>query len=238
MSVPSIWAIIPAAGIGQRMGSTIPKQYMPIDGTTVLEHTLNRLLAAKEVHGAVVALNDNDQYWKSITLSSRKPVLTVKGGEQRSDSVLNALMFLGKQEGFNENLDWVLVHDAARPCVNLSDITHLVQAVGKNEAGGLLAIPVSDTLKRQNPDQQVDETIDREGLWRAQTPQFFSYSILKEAMLRMVASKQDVTDESSAMEAIGYKPLLIQGSSSNIKITRPGDLRLAEMFLNEIEPNA
>ena len=238
MTAPFIWAVVPAAGSGRRMGADIPKQYLSLAGSPVLEHTLNRLLAADQICGVVVSLSDKDEYWETIKLSSDKPVLRSNGGSQRCNSVLNALEELGQYDDFDENCDWVLVHDAVRPCVSLSDITALIEAVGSNESGGLLATPVSDTVKRQGDDQTgqatVLATVEREGLWQALTPQFFPYCVLKDALLKAVKEDVELTDESSAMEYMGYKPLLIQGSASNIKITRPGDLRLAELYLNEI----
>jgi 2-C-methyl-D-erythritol 4-phosphate cytidylyltransferase len=234
MSLSSIWAVVPAAGIGKRMETNIPKQYLTLTGSTVLEHTLNRLLTAKQICGLVVALNDDDEYWDSVRLHSEKPVLKCNGGSLRCNSVLNALETLSQYDDFDDKRDWVLVHDAVRPCVSLNDITALIEGVGSNESGGLLAIPVSDTVKRQADDQTVLATVERKDLWRALTPQFFPYGILKEALQKAVKDDVEVTDESSAMEYMGYKPLLIQGSVSNIKITRPGDLRLAEMYLAEL----
>lgn len=241
MTTPSIWAVVPAAGIGRRMGADIPKQYLSLAGSPVLEHTLNRLLAVDQICGVIVSLSNNDEYWDtvraSIQLCSDKPVLRSKGGSQRCNSVLNALEELGQYDDFDENCDWVLVHDAVRPCVSLSDITALIEAVGSNESGGLLATPISDTVKRQGDDQTgqatVLATVERKSLWQALTPQFFPYCVLKDALLQAVKEDIELTDESSAMEHMGYKPLLIQGSVSNIKITRPEDLRLAELYLNE-----
>jgi 2-C-methyl-D-erythritol 4-phosphate cytidylyltransferase len=235
MNLPSIWAVVPAAGIGRRMETDIPKQYLSLAGSTVLEHTLSRLLSAEQISGLVVSLNANDECWNTVQLCSDKPVLRCDGGSQRYDSVLNALEALGQHSDFDENCDWVLVHDAVRPCVSLSDITVLIETVGSNESGGLLATPVSDTVKRQGIDQTVQATIERKGLWQALTPQLFPYCILKDALLNAINEGVEVTDESSAMEHMGYKPLLIQGSVSNIKITRPGDLRMAELYLAELQ---
>jgi 2-C-methyl-D-erythritol 4-phosphate cytidylyltransferase len=235
MSPPSIWAVVPAAGIGKRMKNNTPKQYLPIAGATVLQHTLNRLLAADEVCGLVVSISESDEYWETMQCFSDKPVLTASGGVQRSDSVLNALETLGQYDGFDENCDWVLVHDAVRPCVSSSDISALIKTVGDNESGGLLATPVSDTVKRQGDDHTVQETVNREGLWKALTPQFFPYRILKDALVKAANDNIEVTDESSAMEYMGHKPLLIHGGVENIKVTLPGDLRLAELYLQEAE---
>jgi 2-C-methyl-D-erythritol 4-phosphate cytidylyltransferase len=208
----SIWAVVPAAGIGQRMQSDIPKQYLPLHGATVLEHTLNRLLSVDAVKGLAISLQQHDKL------------------------ALNALLDV---DGFDENLDWVLVHDAVRPCVRVSDIEFLITEVGENESGGLLALPVRDTMKRQVGDEQmgvepvVQDTVDREGLWHALTPQLFPYRVLRDALLKAVEKDVVITDESSAVEHVGLCPLLVQGHEDNIKITRPDDLRLAELYLQE-----
>ena len=234
MNLPSIWAVVPAAGVGSRMETDVPKQYLSLAGSMVIEHTLNRLLKVDQVCGLVVALNNSDEYWDTVQLASDKAVLRADGGLQRCNSVLNALDRLAQHGDFDENRDWVLVHDAVRPCFSLSDVTALIESVGNNESGGLLATPVKDTIKRQDDNQAVQSTVERKGLWQALTPQFFPYRILKTALLAAINEGVEVTDESSAMEHLGYKPLLIQGSASNIKITRPEDLRLAELYLAEL----
>ena len=216
------------------MQSDIPKQYLLLAGSTVLEHTLNRLLMVDQVRGLVVSLSDNDEHWDAVQLSSDKPVLRASGGLQRYNSVLNALDALDEFDEFDGSSDWVLVHDAVRPCFSLSDIATLIETVGDNESGGLLAKPVSDTVKQQGDNQTVQATVDRQGLWQAMTPQLFPCNLLKSALENAINRGIEVTDESSAMECEGYKPLLIQGSVNNIKITRPEDLRLAELYLNEI----
>lgn len=233
MNDVSIWAIVPAAGIGKRMLSAIPKQYLPLSGATVLEVTLNRLLASDRVSGLVIALQQTDEYWSDIKLKSDKPVLRASGGTERSDSVLNALQRLAENTDFNTEKDWVMVHDAVRPCVRQSDIEKLIEQTTTGETGGLLALPVRDTMKRQGKTALVSETVDREGLWHALTPQLFPFRLLRQALLK--ASEQGValTDESSAMEYAGYSPILVQGHEDNIKITRPDDLRLAELYLGE-----
>jgi 2-C-methyl-D-erythritol 4-phosphate cytidylyltransferase len=235
----SIWAVVPAAGIGQRMLSDIPKQYLPLHGATVLEHTLNRLLSVDAVNGLAISLQPHDKLWDSIQINSDKPVLVANGGAERSDSVLNALNALLDVDGFDESRDWVLVHDAVRPCVRISDIELLITEVGDSESGGLLALPVRDTMKRQVGDEQmgvepvVQDTVDRDGLWHALTPQLFPYRVLRDALLKAVDKDVVITDESSAVEHVGLCPLLVQGHEDNIKITRPDDLRLAELYLQE-----
>lgn len=232
MSNASIWAVVPAAGIGQRMQSDIPKQYLPLHGATVLEHTLNKLLSVDAVCGLVISLQPHDKYWDKLQISSNKPVVVAEGGAERSDSVSSALSALLDIDGFNERNDWVLVHDAVRPCVRTADIELLIKKVGINEAGGLLALPVRDTMKRQGAETTVQSTVDRVGLWHALTPQLFPYRVLRDALSAATEQGMVITDESSAVEHAGFRPLLVQGHEDNIKITRPDDLRLAELYLN------
>ncbi len=232
MSNASIWAVVPAAGIGQRMQSDIPKQYLPLHGATVLQHTLNKLLSVDAVCGLVISLQQHDKYWNKLQISSNKPVLVAEGGAERSDSVSSALSVLLDIDGFNERNDWVLVHDAVRPCVRTADIELLIKKVDINEAGGLLALPVRDTMKRQGAETTVQSTVDRVGLWHALTPQLFPYRVLRDALSAATQQGRVITDESSAVEHAGFRPLLVQGHEDNIKITRPDDLRLAELYLN------
>lgn len=229
----SLWAVVPAAGIGQRMQSDVPKQYLPLLGATVLEHTLGKLLSVDAVNGLVISLRSHDRYWDKLRINTDKPVLVAEGGAERSDSVSNALDTLRNVTGFDELNDWVLVHDAVRPCVRTTDIELLIKEVDANEAGGLLALPVRDTMKRQGAGTTVQATIDREGLWHALTPQLFPYRVLRDALSKATQQKLVITDESSAVEHAGWCPLLVQGHEDNIKITRPGDLRLAELTLQE-----
>ncbi|MCK4704644.1 MAG: 2-C-methyl-D-erythritol 4-phosphate cytidylyltransferase [Gammaproteobacteria bacterium] len=232
MSKASIWAVIPAAGIGQRMQSDVPKQYLSLAGSTVIEKTIHRLLAVSKVKGLAISLRRDDQYWDNLNIVSSKPVIRAEGGAERCDSVLNAMKALADRKGFDADNDWVLVHDAVRPCVRLEDIDQLIEQATANEAGGLLALPVRDTMKRQAVDSSsVQKTEDREGLWHALTPQLFPYKILQTALMKAIDDNVTVTDESSAMEYAGYAPLLVKGHEDNIKITRPNDLRLAELFI-------
>lgn len=232
MNKASIWAVIPAAGIGQRMQSDVPKQYLALAGSTVIEKTIHRLLAVNKVKGLAISLRRDDQYWDNLNIVSSKPVIRAEGGAERCDSVLNAMKALADRKGFDADNDWVLVHDAVRPCVRLEDIDQLIEQATANEAGGLLALPVRDTMKRQAVDSSsVQKTEDREGLWHALTPQLFPYKILQTALMKAIDDNVTVTDESSAMEYAGYAPLLVKGHEDNIKITRPNDLRLAELFI-------
>ncbi len=224
--------MIPAAGIGKRMQSGTPKQYLELCGRPVIEHTINRLLAAEQVIGAVVALQDDDTYWADVQLSSDKPVLLAPGGEERCHSVINALEVLAATDDYNRETTWALVHDAVRPCVAIEDIEKLIEEVAGTESGGILAVPVRDTMKRQGKDQAIQETVEREGLWHALTPQLFACEKLRAALSNAVNDDYLVTDESSAMEHSGFRPKLVQGAEDNIKITRPDDLGLAALYLD------
>ena len=227
----SIWAVVPAAGIGKRMLSDVPKQYLKIADRAVIEHTLDRLLSVSQVQGVIVALQHDDPYWPSINIQSDKPVITTQGGSERCYSVLNALETLSDQNLSSTTKTWSLVHDAVRPAVRVEDIEKLISTVTGSDAGGLLAMPVRDTMKRSGADQTVSETVDREGLWHALTPQLFDSRILKQVLEQALQDNFLVTDESSAMEHAGYRPQLVSGSEDNIKITCPGDLHIAELYL-------
>lgn len=229
-----IWAVVPAAGVGKRMQSSIPKQYLPLNGRPVLEHTVNLLLDNENIDGLVIALQEDDGYWADIKIDSDKPLLRAPGGKERADSVLSALVTLSEQDGFDEDSTWVMVHDAVRPCVRQRDIAKLASEVATNPNGGLLALPVRDTMKRQasGTAASVSETVDRENLWHALTPQYFPARTLRNALEKALAENLPVTDESSAMEIAGFSPLLVNGHEDNIKITRPQDLRLASLYLS------
>ena len=230
----AIWAIVPAAGIGKRMQSDIPKQYLSLNGRPVLERTINVLLQNENITGLVIALQPDDTYWSEIKIDSQKPVIRAKGGTERADSVLNALNELHQYDQFSET-DWVMVHDAVRPCLRQQDIDKLISDVGADSNGGLLALPVRDTMKRQNLDvtsATVATTVERDNLWHALTPQYFLATDLKAALEKAMQDKLNITDESSAMESAAFSPLLVRGSEDNIKITRPDDLRLAALYLN------
>lgn len=233
--VDNYWAVVPAAGVGKRMSSDIPKQYLKLLDKTVIEHSCQRLLDNENITGLVVSLGQEDEYWSDINLITDKPIIRVEGGEERCHSVLNALNKLiqlsQKSEHNVQQNDWVLVHDAARPCLRNSDINLLIEKLKDHAVGGLLALPVRDTMKRQTPDQTVDQTVDRDGLWQAQTPQMFPLDMLHQAIEGAIKSDFLITDESSAIEYMGLQPLLVEGHEDNIKITRQPDLTLAELYL-------
>ena len=225
------WVIIPAAGVGQRMQSDIPKQYLKLQGLTVIEHTLQCFAHHPEIAGIIIALHPDDPYWPELEVKTSVPVHAVDGGLERADSVFNALSFLIDQTDDLSN--YVLVHDAARPCLSTTDLNVLLaQRTVKKSPGALLAMPVRDTMKREH-NGFVDHTVDREGLWHALTPQMFQMRPLYDALLAARQNSKAITDEASAMELVGIHPALVEGDASNIKITRPADLKLAEFFLQQ-----
>jgi len=224
---PRYWIIVPAAGIGARMSSTIPKQYLTLAGKTLLEQTLERLLKLPFIQRVILVLHPRDGWWEKLAMKDDPRIQIVNGGDQRSQSVFNALQDLA--ELADEN-DWILVHDAARPCVTLASIENLRAQTSKHSVGGILGVPVSDTLKTV-AEQQILATVDRDQLWQAQTPQMFRYGLLHSCLARALRESKSITDEASALEAYGHRPLMITGRSDNIKITRPEDLVLAQWIL-------
>jgi len=230
-----IWAVIPATGIGSRMEADIPKQYLQIKGKCILEYTLEKFCHYPRIEGIVIALAENDKYWPGLSISSNKKIIQTIGGAERCHSVLNGLRCLGNVAASN---DWVLVHDAVRPCVRVEDIEKLIDSVGAGVKGGLLAVPVRDTMKRADKTNCVTETVDRSGLWHALTPQMFRLAELIAALEHTLRDKLLVTDEAQAMEFHKVNPLLVEGHPDNIKVTHPRDLLLAELYLLEQEKNS
>jgi 2-C-methyl-D-erythritol 4-phosphate cytidylyltransferase / 2-C-methyl-D-erythritol 2,4-cyclodiphosphate synthase len=239
MATRRVWAIVPAAGRGARFAASAadspPKQYAMLLGATVLEWSLRALLAEPRVHAVVVALARDDAHWPSVSpkLASAKLQTTI-GGESRQDSVLNGLEFLAQQAAAD---DWVLVHDAARPCLSPADLGALLDAVGAGAApgasavtgGAVLAAPIVDTVKRELGDHVA--TVDRQGLWRALTPQVFAFAQLHHALKEAALAGIAVTDEAQAVERMGLRPTLVQGSPFNVKVTRLADLAVASNIL-------
>jgi 2-C-methyl-D-erythritol 4-phosphate cytidylyltransferase/2-C-methyl-D-erythritol 2,4-cyclodiphosphate synthase len=231
-----VWAIVPAAGRGSRFAesaSSPPKQYAPLLGATVLEWSLRALLAEPRVHAVVVGLAQDDSHWPAIAARFNNPKLqTAPGGANRQDTVMSGLDHLAQQAAAD---DWVLVHDAARPCLNAADLGALLDAVSYADGsdGAVLAAPIVDTVKRESEAGVV--TVDREGLWRALTPQLFSFAELRRALQEAALAGVTVTDEASAMERIGLRPRLVQGSPFNVKVTRAADLALATGILKMME---
>lgn len=228
MSSASYWVVIPAAGVGRRMGTDMPKQYLPLAGRTVIEHTLARTLQHPSVAGGYIALGAEDAWWDDTGYVNHPDLVRVDGGEERCHSVRNALLAM---EGRVDADDWVLVHDAARPCVRRADIDRLIETVDDHPVGGLLGLPVHDTMKRTDDADQVISTVARERLWHAFTPQMFRYGLLLETLQTALLDGVQVTDEASAIEHAGHRPLMIEGHADNIKITRPEDLALASYYL-------
>ena len=230
-SEPPVWAVIPAAGSGCRMRSKVAKHYLSFQGKTLLEHCLDRLLSHPAIDGAVLVLRDDDERWAQLDYAAAKPLFTTHGGAERHDSVYSGLTTLQYRCG-NDAI--ALVHDAVRPLVKHSDLGRVIEAARNDPAGAILACPVIDTLKRQNSRMQIESTLSRQGLWRAQTPQVFHLIPLLNALKKIIDEGVAVTDDAQAIEMLGYQPTLVEGSADNIKITSPGDLRLAEMiWLNQ-----
>ncbi|EKO3496372.1 2-C-methyl-D-erythritol 4-phosphate cytidylyltransferase [Vibrio fluvialis] len=223
-----ITAIVPAAGVGSRMQADRPKQYLILHGHTVLEHTVEVLLRHPDVGQVVVAVSDNDPYFDSLTLANHPRVVRVSGGKERADSVLSALDYVCR----HQLSEWVLVHDAARPCVEHVDISQLIATAQTHTVGAILAALVRDTMKRADGGQNIDHTVDRVALWHALTPQMFRAQPLMQALTQALAAQAVITDEASAFEWLGQKPALVAGRADNIKITQPEDLALAEFYLS------
>jgi 2-C-methyl-D-erythritol 4-phosphate cytidylyltransferase len=222
-----LWCIVPAAGRGGRFGSEMPKQYIKLAGKAMLARTIERIAEHPRVAGVMVAIAADDCRWQNVVASGPKPILATTGGDQRADSVLAGLHALRERIG---NDEFVLVHDAARPCVSMVDISRLIE-LGIPAGGALLAAPLHDTLKLSGAGQRVEATEPRDARWRALTPQLFRYGELVAALEAARGAGVDVTDEAMAMERAGHRPLLVEGSGSNIKVTTPDDLALAEFWL-------
>jgi len=231
MAENNTWVVIPAAGSGQRMQAALPKQYLELNDRTILEHTLDIFLKRDDIAKVVICLAEDDSVWATLACASNSKVDAVLGGETRALSVLNGLDALS--EAANDN-DWVLVHDAARPCLRDDVLQSMLEQLQHDDVGGILAIPAKDTLKQSFSDTlpRIEKTLDRSHVWQAQTPQMFRYKLLKDALKQALESKVNITDESSALEWAGYQPRLIEGDSRNLKVTTPDDLVFAEFLLN------
>ena len=220
--------MVPAAGVGRRFAGDRPKQSVALGGRPVIAHVVAKLTAVRGIAGIVAAVAPADPWWNEAAKGFRVPVATVDGGAERRDSVLNALDYLGNLAAHD---DLVMVHDAVRPCVQVADIERVVAAARGEPGGAILAAPVSDTLKRAAPDRSIAGTVDRSRLWRAFTPQVFPLGRLRAALRNAIESGSAVTDEAQAMEHAGARPLLVEGSPGNIKITRAEDLAIALALL-------
>jgi 2-C-methyl-D-erythritol 4-phosphate cytidylyltransferase len=222
-----IFAIIPAAGQGMRMGEAVPKQYIPVAGKPMMFHSIHTLANIERIECVFVVLSALDRHWGQHDWSAlpSKIEAVFAGGAHRAESVLNTLIVLEKRIAKD---DWVLVHDAARPCIRGELVEQFLDELGEDQVGGLLAVPVADTIKSADENQRVAATIPRLNLWRAQTPQMFRYGLLR----RGLEQKPDATDEAQAVESLGYhSPRLVQGDNLNIKVTFSDDLVLAEQIL-------
>lgn len=228
MSAPALWCVVPAAGRGTRVGGDCPKQYLPLAGRPLIAHTLERLAAHPRIGGLLVTLAATDAHWSGIDMLNGKPVLTTIGGAERSDSVLAGIDALPASVGAE---DFVLVHDAARPCVRLADIGKLIELAGVAD-GGLLGAPLRDTLKRADAVGRSELTEPRDLRWRAFTPQMFRRGQLAAALRDAARRGVNVSDEAMAMELAGFAPLLVEGAEDNIKVTTAADFALAEFLLS------
>jgi len=219
----SLAAVVPAAGVGKRMGAGCPKQYLRLGDRTVLEHTLQKLLDYPAIEQVVVVLHPEDEQFNLLPLSRHARLTAVTGGAERADSVLAGLLAVEQE--------WVMVHDAARPAITHGDLDKLLKAASRHDDGAILAMPVKDTMKRADVHGMIEATVDRERLWHALTPQLFPTLALRQAITGALAAGVAVTDEASAMEWCGYRPRLVEGRSDNIKLTRPEDLELMAWYL-------
>ncbi|MDH5263541.1 MAG: 2-C-methyl-D-erythritol 4-phosphate cytidylyltransferase [Betaproteobacteria bacterium] len=224
--MPKTFALVPAAGQGTRMGDALPKQYLPVAGRPMMFHSLEALAAVGRIDHVIAILSPLDRHWGAHDWSAfpDKIEALFAGGASRGESVANALALLADRAAAD---DWILVHDAARPCIATRLVEQFLDEVGDDPVGGLLAMPLADTLKRAEDSMRVGETIPREGLWRAQTPQMFRYDVLRRGLARTPGA----TDESQAVESLGQMPRIVQGENANLKVTFADDLPLAEMIL-------
>ncbi len=227
-SFQDVIAVVPAAGIGSRMQAECPKQYLTIGGKTILEHAISRILVDDRVRRVIVAVSPDDRWVHHLPLAQDPRITLVQGGAQRADSVLAGLQAAGAAE-------WVLVHDAARPCLHPTDLASLFNIMGTSCTGGILAAPVRDTMKRGEPGlPTIAHTVEREDLWHALTPQLFPLELLRDCLTRALNEGATITDEASALEYCGFHPALVCGRADNIKVTRPEDLALAAFYLSRL----
>ncbi|MEL0630363.1 2-C-methyl-D-erythritol 4-phosphate cytidylyltransferase [Psychromonas aquatilis] len=225
MSDPCFSVVIPAAGIGKRVGADIPKQYLTVLDSTIIEHTLKPFIEHADIQRVVVSVSEDDQWFAHLKVATHPKLTVVKGGKERVDSVLSALKALPET-------DYVLVHDAARPCIQSSDIDKLMAHARETNSGAMLAYRVRDTMKRSDQFNHIKKTVDRENLWHALTPQMFNNKQLIDA-ISGVQQQHLITDEASAIELAGGQVTIIEGRSDNLKVTQSEDLLLAEFYLSK-----
>lgn len=224
------WLIIPAGGVGSRCDSKIPKQYLEVQGKSILAHCLDQFLSMPFFEKIVVVVNPQDTYWKKLNYTNNPKILVTSGGEQRGHSVLNGLQAL---KNLATPQDWILVHDAVRPFIEKQDVEKLISCLKDHAVGGLLGVPLRDTVKQINQSNEIEATLDRSCIWSAYTPQMFRFNLLMDAMQTAIAKNYQITDEASAIERMGLKPLMVEGRRENIKITYPEDLKSAEVYFSQ-----
>ncbi len=224
--------VVPAAGIGSRMNADLPKQYLTLAGTTIIDRTLEALLSHQKIDELLVVINKNDSYWQHSRFFNDPRISIIDGGIERYHSVLNALRSLDE---LVHDQEWIMVHDVVRPFINHNDLTQLINGVSKSIDGLVLGLPVRDTMKRTDSCGRVVNTISRELLWHAFTPQMFRIGQLKSAIERCLLNKVNITDEACAMEYCGFNPTMLHSSPTNFKITYPHDIRLAELMLTSLQ---
>lgn len=231
VNFPEITAILPAAGIGKRMHSTLPKQYFMIEGKTVLEYSMNALLFQSCIRRCIVVINAHDRWFNQLSVSYDPRVSVVIGGNTRADSVMAGLKHV-------KNSAWVIIHDAVRPCLHHEDLLRLFKIIKFSQVGGVLAVPVRDTIKRSYSDNNfIHYTVNRNNLWCALTPQLFNYNLLKFCLSKALKNRIDITDESVAMEYCGYSSILVKGRTDNIKVTCKDDIKLVSVYLSKLYKN-
>lgn len=226
-----IFCIVPAAGVGSRMQAGRPKQYLPFRSSTILDITLSRLLSSRYIEKLVVVVQAADKFWPDSAYASDENITIAAGGAERADSVLNGIAAIKSQA---QEGDWVMVHDAARPCVHPADIDRLIAAALEGHSGAILATPINDTIKEVIAGLS-SSTLDRSHMWRALTPQIFKLADLEQALLHAKKKGLVVTDEASAMEGLNKPVQVLEGRADNIKITSPNDLLLANFYIDEQE---
>ncbi|UVK78760.1 MAG: 2-C-methyl-D-erythritol 4-phosphate cytidylyltransferase [Sodalis sp. Ffu] len=220
-------AVLPAAGIGSRMQSPFPKQYHTIGDKTLLEHALSALLHQPCIRRVIVAIRSDDRWFHHLPVAANPRASVVTGGKTRAESVMAALHHANRA-------GWVMVHDAVRPCLHQDDLVRLLAVMSRSPVGGILATPVRDTMKRARAGCKIiDYTVERNDLWHALTPQLFDFDLLKNCLSQALAEGVTTTDEASALERYGYRPLLVPGRADNIKVTIPEDLVLANFYFSQ-----
>lgn len=234
MTQVKYYAVVPAAGIGSRFEHDTPKQFLSIKAKAIIEYALQPLLSNESIEQVVVAMTLPNPYWESLAIAKHPKILLTEGGDTRADSVLCGLLALAD---IAQDPDWVLVHDAARPCLTEYLVRKLINHVADQDhaAGGILGIPVRDTLKRVDQQANIVATVPRDQLWQAQTPQMCRYGLLKAALLHCIEEGKAITDEAQAMEYAGHSMLMIEGAVSNMKLTHPQDFGLIAQWLSDNE---